>query len=285
MRIGLSTPVVVQFPGGSAPWEREARPDDLVSIAKAADELGFDHLTCSEHVAIPASVASQRGSVYWDPLATLSYLAAHTRSIRLATSILVLGYHHPLELAKRYGTLDRLSGGRVVLGVGIGSLQEEFELLGASWKDRAARADDALRALRASLSRPDPSYNGSHFDFEGFVVEPHAVQEHLPMWVGGRSLRSLQRATTLANGWVPFGLSAEALGDMLAQAELPEGFELVLSPGRPVDPVGDPDPTIRALVDLCDVGATVANVALIAESRNHYLDQMAALCKLSGEIG
>lgn len=107
MRIGLSTPVVVQFPGVCSDWERGGGIDDLASVAATADELGFDHMTCSEHVAVPADLAAQRGATYWDPVATLAYLAACTRQIRLATSVVVLGYHHPLALAKTYGTLDR----------------------------------------------------------------------------------------------------------------------------------------------------------------------------------
>ena len=88
--------------------------------------------------------------------------------------MLVLGYHHPLAIAKRYGTLDVVTGGRVILGVGVGSLQEEFELLGAPFDDRGARADDAMRALRASLSQPEPEYHGEYYDFEGFLVDPCA---------------------------------------------------------------------------------------------------------------
>ena len=141
MRLGLSTPVVVQVPGMASHWEGEAGIEDLSRIASAADELGFEYLTCSEHVAIPSVDAADRGAVYWEPLATLGFLAARTRRIRLATSVLVLGYHHPLEIAKRYGTLDRVSGGRLVLGVGIGSLKKEFDLIGAPWQQRAARAD------------------------------------------------------------------------------------------------------------------------------------------------
>ena len=132
--MGLSTPVVVQVPGAASAWERDAGVDDIARIAAVADELGFDHLTCSEHVAVPVDEADARGARYWDPLATLAFLAARTSRIRLVTSVVVLGYHHPLAIAKRYGTLDRLSGGRLVLGVGVGSLAAEFDLLGAHWK-------------------------------------------------------------------------------------------------------------------------------------------------------
>ncbi|MER6893154.1 LLM class flavin-dependent oxidoreductase, partial [Amycolatopsis sp. NPDC000740] len=127
MDIGLVSPVVTRLPGDPNAWEDTAGIEDLARIAETADRLGFDHLTCSEHVAVPVAVAEQRGSTYWDPLATFGFLAARTSRIRLVTQVLVLGYHHPLEIAKRYGTLDTVSGGRLVLGLGVGSLREEFD--------------------------------------------------------------------------------------------------------------------------------------------------------------
>src|SRR5882757_8621241 len=144
------------MPGASSKWERAASVEDIIRIAETADHLGFDYLTCPEHVIVPEDDAALRGSTYWDPVATLAFLAARTKRIRLATAVVVLGYHHPLAIAKRYGTLDRLSGGRLVLGVGVGSLKAEFELLNAPFADRGPRADDALRALRASFSTNRP---------------------------------------------------------------------------------------------------------------------------------
>src|SRR5690606_8226164 len=112
IRFGVLTPRVILPPGRFNAWAADVRAHDLPTLARAADRLGYHHLTCSEHVAVPTSAAAVRGGTYWDPLATLSYLAAHTAHIGLATHVLVLGYHHPLAVAKRYGTLDRLSGGR-----------------------------------------------------------------------------------------------------------------------------------------------------------------------------
>src|SRR6476660_2559076 len=135
------------LPRAGAAWEETASFAVAGTIAQAADAVGDHHLTCSEHVAVPVDVATVRGARYFDPLATFGYLAACTQSIRLATHVLVLGYHHPLEIAKRYGTLDVVSGGRLVLGLGVGSLREEFDLLGAQFDDRGARGDDALREI------------------------------------------------------------------------------------------------------------------------------------------
>jgi probable F420-dependent oxidoreductase len=285
MKIGIVTPVVAQPPLGHARWERGAGIEEVGRIAETADRLGYHHLTCSEHVAVPAEVAEQRGGVYWDPLATFGYLAARTRRIRLATQVLVLGYHHPLAIAKRYGTLDLVSGGRLTLGLGVGSLEEEFDLLGAPFAGRGARADEALAALRAALGRRTPSFHGEFYDFSGFVVEPHAVQEHVPIWIGGRTARSLRRAAAHGDGWVPFGLPLDELATMLAAADLPEGFEVVLTPGRPLDPLGSPGRTRTALERLREAGATATGVRLESASAEHYCDQLTALRELGEDCG
>ena len=282
MKIGINSPVVVQLPGAFSPWEADAGIAELAAIAEAADTLGYDFLTCSEHVMVPADIAAQRGGTYWDPLATFGYLAARTSRIRLATQVLVLGYHHPLAIAKRYGTLDLVSGGRLVLGLGVGSLEEEFALLGAPFEGRGAVADDALRALRTGLSTPTPSYDGPHFSFSDVVVSPHAVQPHVPFWIGGRTPRSLRRAVQLAEGWVPFGLAPTELAAMLARADVPEGFEVVLTPDVALDPSGAAAATVDALGVLEEVGATAASVRIAADSATHYVEQLHALAELRG---
>jgi alkanesulfonate monooxygenase SsuD/methylene tetrahydromethanopterin reductase-like flavin-dependent oxidoreductase (luciferase family) len=110
---------------------------------------------------VPTKAPAWRGSRYWDPLATFGFLPARTEHIRLATSVLVLGYHHPLEIGKRYGTLDLVSGGRLVLGVGVGTLIEEFDLLQAPFDDRGERADDSLRPLRWWTTRSRTTWSSS----------------------------------------------------------------------------------------------------------------------------
>lgn len=279
MKIGLTSPVVTALPGVAAPWEAEAGIEDLARIAETADRVGLHHLTCSEHVAVPTEVAETRGGTYWDPLATFGYLAARTSRLRLLTQVLVLGYHHPLEIAKRYGTLDEVSGGRLVLGVGVGTLAEEFALLDAPFAGRGARADDAMRALRASLGAERPAYSGSHYEFSDLVVRPHARQPRVPMWVGGSSLKSLQRAAALGEGWVPFGLRLGEYADLLAQVERPAGFEVVLPGGR-LDPIGDPDKAVSRLEATVAAGATLVNITVTSESATHHCEQLDALTEL-----
>jgi probable F420-dependent oxidoreductase len=284
MRLGLVTPIVTRHPQNDAAWTEDAGPAELARIAVAADRLGFHHLTCSEHVAIPGSAAPVRGSRYYDPLATFGFLAALTSRIRFVTHVLVLGYHHPLEIAKRYGTLDRVSDGRLVLGVGVGSLEEEFALLDAPFADRGARADDAMRALRAALSQRQPEYHGPFYAFSGFVVDPCAQQEHVPLWVGGRTARSLRRAVELGDGWTPFGLNSAELSTMLDDARSSDAWsarskplEVILQNERPLDPATEPEAAAETVGRLSAIGATALNVRVIHHSPAHYKEQLGAL--------
>jgi probable F420-dependent oxidoreductase len=277
VKVGVVTPVVTRLPGAHAQWEATAGIAEVARIAAEAERLGYHHLTCSEHVAVPTDVASTRGATYWDPLATLGFVAARTTTIRLVPFVLVLGYHHPLAIAKRYGTLDRVSGGRLVLGVGVGSLREEFDLLGAPFTDRGARADDALCALRASLSQSEPEYHGPFYDYEGFVVDPPAQQARVPIWVGGRTARSLRRAVALADGWAPFGLRRTELADMISRVDIPADFELVFRNEAPFDPIAEPERVRESVGRLAEAGTTTLNLRVVHHSLEHYLEQLTAM--------
>jgi hypothetical protein len=193
----------------------------------------------------------------------------------------VLGYHHPLRIAKQYGTLDLLSGGRVILGVGIGSLTAEFKLLRVERKGRAARTDDAIRALRASMSTPMPEYHGPFFSYAGMSVRPHSVSPRVPIWVGGKTIQSLRRAARLADGWMPFGLTMQERGRLLTEVDAPPDFEVVLPIGHPIDPGTRASDTRRRLEELRDAGATIISCTVAARSAAHYCEQLAALKELA----
>jgi probable F420-dependent oxidoreductase len=284
MLLGIATPVLTRTREGPA-WHANATIDDVAHVVSEADRLGYDFCTCSEHVGIPESEIGRRGAAYWDPLATFSYFAARTSSIRFVTWVLVLAYHHPLELAKRYGQLDRMSNGRLVLGVGVGTLREEFDALGVPFDGRGERADDAIRAIRAVWGRRMPEYHGPSYDFGGLVVEPHAQRTDVPIWIGGRTRRSLRRAIELADGWTPFALSLSEVGEMLAWArKLPawsqraEQIDVMLSVG--CDPLGDPDRTRNALDRARAAGATHVAAGIDGDSPAHYVEQLEALMQL-----
>ncbi len=285
LKLSIATPVVTMAARSHASWEVDASIDELARIAENADRLGYHHLTCSEHIALPAAELDRRGARYWDPLATFGYLSARTNQIRFTTFVLVLGYHHPLDIAKRYGTLDKVSNGRVILGVGVGTLKEEFDLIGATFDRRGARADDALRALRASLSQPEPLYHGEFYDFEGFVVDPCAVQHRVPLWVGGRTLRSIRRAATLADGWCPFAVPPAQAADWLRKVETPVGFEVVLPPTAMLDPINEPDRAQEILAETAAHGATIVSCIFRHRSLDEYLEKLEALSIVHGAMG
>lgn len=285
MKLGLATPIVTNVAGAPLTWEQNATIEDLGRVAEAADRLGYHHLTCSEHIGIPATEAGRRGSRYWDPLATFGYISARTTQIRLATMTLVLGYHHPLAIVKRYGTLDHVSNGRVILGVGVGTLKEEFDLLDAPFEDRGERADDALHALRAALASNEPVYAGKYYQFAGLTVDPCALQPDMPIWSGGRTRRSLRRAITLAEGWCPFGISLDTAAEWLRAKEIPPGFEVVLPADQPLDPSGKPEATADTLAAMQAVGTTIVSARFVHHSLEHYLEQVHAFAELNSKSG
>jgi probable F420-dependent oxidoreductase len=290
MKFGILTPVVALVPNAHSDWEVDGTIDDVRQIAVTADRLGYQFLTCSEHIAVPLHGMDLPGPRYWDPLCTLGYIAAHTSRIRLTTFVLVLGYHHPLEIAKRFGTLDRICGGRLVLGVGAGYLQEEFGLLGAPFEDRGLRADDAIRALRLAFGRSMPSYRGPFFQFEGMVVDPCSIREDVPIWVGGRTRRSLRRAVELGDAWCPFAVSARRIAAWLADAADTQAWEDRTTPlevvliSRALDPEADAEDTVAAVGELRRAGATTLMIRFVHHSLAHYLEQLEAMANLMPDV-
>ncbi len=296
MRFGLLTPVLSLSPGKHAAWELDGTIEDVARIAETADNLGYDYLTCSEHVAIPVDRqggfggGQNPGARYWDPLATFAYLSARTRRIRFTTLVLVLSYHHPLDVAKRYGSLDRISEGRLNLGVGVGYLKPEFELLGVPFDDRNARSDDAIRAIRASFGRPTPAYEGPFFRFSGMVVDPCGLQQDLPIWVGGQTRRSLRRAVELGDAWCPFALSDEQVRGWLDEAARTDAWQerprpLQVAVSTIVDPQRAPDETAARVAALADAGATTLTLRFVHDSLGHYLEQLDAMMELVAARG
>jgi probable F420-dependent oxidoreductase len=287
--LGIVTPALHMNPRFDPPeWEFTAGVADIVSVVQRAEELGYDWVSCSEHIAIPSAASTVRGGRYFDPFSTLGFFAALTSRVGLLTHMAVLPYHHPLELLKRLGTLDVLSGGRVLVGVGVGSLQPEFEVLGHAFDGRGDRADDAIRAIRAAWGTRVPEYHGPHYDFEGFIVEPSGLPREIEVWVGGRTRRSLRRALELGDAWMPFGFTLEGLTEFLTndkvKADLAARVEsgrrelkLILAPEPPIDPLGQPEATAAFLAEYVALGATGFSLRFEHRSAEHYADQMEAL--------
>ena len=203
---GIQLPVQSQSTIYAEPWEADAGPADLVAIARAADRSGFDYIAGCDHVGVPRRLAAAMSTIWYDPVATLSYLAGVTEHVQLLSHVAVVGLRHPLLTAKQYATLDHLSGGRLILGVGAGHVREEFEVLGVDFDRRGAVLDESIDALRAALG-PDefPEHHGKLYDFEGLGQRPRPAREHVPLWVGGSSPAAVRRAALKADGWLPQG--------------------------------------------------------------------------------
>ena len=160
---------------------------------------------------------SSSSATYYEPLTLLSFVAARTTRVRLGTSVLVLPYHNPIRLAKTAATLDVLSGGRLILGVGVGAIEKEIRAMGSPFAERGAFTDEAIAVMRVLWSEEDPSFDGKYSRFSGMKFSPKPLQKpSIPVVIGGVSRAAIRRAARLGDGWQPLGLSPEALGQGMA---------------------------------------------------------------------
>jgi len=209
------------------PWEASAGAAELAAVARAADAAGFWYLGVCDHVAIPESRSATMGTTWWDTVATLGWLAGITTKARLLSHVAVVAYRHPLQTAKAWSTLDTVSGGRALLGVGAGHLEAEFALLGIDFAARGAALDEAIDALRAAFGNEYPSVDGPIWSFTGLGQRPRPVQVGgPPIWIGGSSKPALRRAAERGDGWLPQGpVSAEAIAFLLEHRRTTVGEE------------------------------------------------------------
>jgi probable F420-dependent oxidoreductase len=206
----------------------------LVGLASRAEELGFDSVWVHDHVFNVGHVFDRiGGKPYYEPLTLLSFVAARTERVRLGTSVLVLPYHNPIRLAKTAATLDVLSGGRLILGVGVGSIEKEMRAMGSPFAERGAVTDEAIAVMRALWTQADPSFDGKYSRFAGMKFSPKPLQKpSIPVVIGGVSRAAIRRAARLGDGWQPLGLSPEALGQGIALLR-----EEALASGRDVSKI------------------------------------------------
>ncbi len=296
MEFGISLPLVHQMPG-QPEWEKGEDVAALLAVAQRADELGYAWVPCSDHLAVSRRALPSMGATWYDPAATLAFIAGCTRRLRLLTHVLVLPYHHPLHVAKQYATLDRLSGGRVILGVGAGHLRPEFLAAGAPYDERGPVTDEAIRAIKALWSQEEASFEGEHYRFRELHSSPRPLQQpHPPVWVGGNSRRALRRAVELGEGWVPFQVTLDEARDRLAYARSLPGFEerggrfdvavpaSVELTGKPLDGprspfAGSREQVIEDVRAYRAAGVTGLTVGFRSESLEEQLEKMAGFAE------
>ncbi len=207
-------------------------PQQVLAMGPAAEDLGYDSLWVMDHLFNTGYIRERLDDKpYYHPLATLSYLAATTKRVLLGTSVLVLPYHNPVELAKYTASLDQMSGGRLILGVGVGAMTEEFEALGIPMRQRGSLTNECIAIMKELWTNHNPTYHSRRWDFAGLRFSPKPLQKpHIPLLIGGSSPGALRRAATLGDGWHPSGLSPEEFS--LGRREI---RELAQAAGRDPD--------------------------------------------------
>jgi probable F420-dependent oxidoreductase len=210
-----------------------ATPENIRGAAVRAEELGYDSVWVSDHVVVPHANVVNFGETIFDPLVTLAVIAGATRRVRLGTTVLIVPYRNAVVTAKMVSSLDALSGGRVVLGIGAGWVAAESAMLGVPFAERGAMTDEHLEAMRELWTSAAPSFSGKYTQFSGLVFEPKPVQKpHLPIWVGGHSRAALRRTVEFGAAWHPINRPpAELRGGVAELARLSR------ERGRPVPPV------------------------------------------------
>jgi len=204
---GLQMPVTAQSTVFAAPWEATAGTADILKVAQACDRSGFFYLAVCDHVCVPRDAAKAMSTVWYDTVATLGFLAAATTNVRLMSYVYIAPYRHPLATAKAFATLDALSGGRVILGVGAGHLQGEFETLGVDFARRGKLLDEAIDVIIAAFVNEYPNHDGPTWHVHDRGLRPRPVQQpRPPIWVGGSTKGAMRRAAERGDGWLPQGV-------------------------------------------------------------------------------
>jgi len=263
---GIQLPTVALSTMVAAPWEREngAGVSELVRAAQAADRAGFFYVAVCDHVAIPRLLAPAMSTTWYEPISTLGFLAGQTTRTRLMTNVFVGPYRHPLQTAKAFATLDTLSGGRVILGMGAGHVEKEFDALGLPFAERGRLLDDSVDGVKDAWS---DEFTGAGDDQVG--MRPRPVQRpRPPIWIGGSSRPALRRVAARGDGWIPQGTPRKKMPDSIAylRAQLDDvrpGAEPEIGVITEAMYVGEPDWEVAR-------GTITGPPEKLAESMNEY---------------
>ncbi|WP_419993152.1 TIGR03619 family F420-dependent LLM class oxidoreductase [Streptomyces boninensis] len=271
----------------------------VMEMARAAEAAGFDAVFVTDHPFPDDAWLARGGHHTVDPLVTLSFAAAATATLRLHTNLFVPAYRNPFAAAKMASSLDALSGGRVILGVGAGYLEGEFAALGAEFTHRNDRLDEALRAMRAAWTGESVVFEGTGYAAAGNTMLPRPAQSRIPVWIGGNSKRAIRRVVDLGDGWLPMPAPAKASGTLRTpgieslddlRARLGYLREYAASAGR-TDPIDvtfmprslnmfsgadiDADAVVEDLTEQSAAGVTGVTLTLPARTRAGLLEQTA----------
>jgi len=293
---GIQLPVQALSVRTSMPWEREGSTvDDMLRVAQACDDAGLFYVAICHHIAIPRSHADMMSTQWFDPIPTLAYIAARTTRTRVMTNVYVAAYRHPLDTAKAFATLDALSGGRVILGVGAGHVEAEFEMLGLDFVQRGALLDESIDAIVAAWTDEYPVLPGPRYAVKEMGQRPRPVQQpRPPIWVGGYGKPALRRVAERGDGWIPQGTPRKRMPDDIAyilghRDEVRPGARLEFGYITEYVYVGDPDwetpkgtlsgspdRIVDSFNELGEIGVSHLQLRFASRSADECCDQIAA---------
>ncbi len=248
-----------------------ATPEIIRSTAVRAEHLGYDSIWVSDHVVVPHANVVNFGETVFDPLVTLAVVAGATSRVRLGTTVLIVPYRNPVVTAKMVSSLDALSGGRCILGIGAGWVAAESVALGVPFAERGAMTDEYLETMRELWTSREPSFTGKYTQFSGLVFEPKPLQKpYPPIWVGGHSRAALRRTVQLGAAWHPINRSPE------------RNDVRVLRPGQSVPAsthggrvlAGERAALVDQIVELADCGVGHLVLEFLAADGHELVEQM-----------
>ena len=292
---GIQLPIQMHSRTLREDWELTAPVADLVAVAKAAEDAGAFFVGVCDHVALPHNDYTAHMSPTWyDTVTTLGYIAAHTTRARLLSVVLIAAYRHPLVTSKAFATLDHLSGGRAVLGVGAGHVETEFAALGVDFARRGAITDEAIDAIRAAFQNEYSEHHGTFFDYGPVGQGPRPVAGDIPIWIGGSSKPALRRVAERGDGWIPQGTPR---AQMRACVDFIRAHRDKVRPRAEIDLgcmsefiyigkaewdlgvyklTGSPEQIAESLREANDLGCNTLHLHFRSRSRNELCDQLAA---------
>lgn len=294
---GMQLPIQTLSQTTAVEWEHGATVDDLVSIAVHAESTGMDFVGVCDHIAIPDDdYAAHMSTTWYDTVATLGFLAAHTSTLKLLSVVWIAPYRHPLQTASAFGTLGHLSGGRTILGVGAGHVENEFAALGVPYNKRGKLLDESIDAVRSTFGVDYATYEGEHYSFRDVGISPQAPSGSMPIWVGGMGKPAWRRAGRRGDGYIPMGNPKEQLPEIWSTVRAAadeagrdlDDFSMGFMPGLvhvgtpdfdtgPWPAItGSPDEIAGAIREGLDLGATTLHLRFANRSKNELLDQIEA---------
>jgi probable F420-dependent oxidoreductase len=300
---GIQLPIQSQSTMYREDWEPSSGPAELAQLARQADDSGFFYIAVCDHTFIPRRLAPAMSTTWYDTVATLGWLAGITSRVRLMSHVYIATLRHPLRAAKEFATLDLLSGGRLIIGVGAGHVLEEFEVLGPEFLERGKALDESIDAIAAALVDEFPELPGPRWPARDLGIGPRPVQQpRPPIWVGGSSRPALRRAAARGDGWLPQTAKRSELATQVAELrelrqELRGGAPIAIGalagifhvgqPSWDLPPgtvSGSPEQIAENLAEIIGLGVSHLQLRFPSRSAQEMCDQMAAFGEQVGPL-